>query len=232
MKLDQLGVALVQPRYGLNVGYVARVMKNFGLRRLYIVGSGRLPKTASKFASHGSDIVESARFVTFEELSRLFDVLIGTTAITSDEGHNALRKTIMLNELVSVGIDVPRTVLILGRDTTGLKNEELEFCDLVLHVSTGTAYSTLNISHALAIILYELSNFGRRKPKSMERMYLDLILQNLRRMTELSKYPVHKRNRAVRVFRRALVESRLDDSDATAILGVLRKVNLALEGRF
>jgi tRNA/rRNA methyltransferase len=232
MKLDRLGVAMVQPRYGLNVGYVARVMKNFGLRQLYVIGTRELPKTASKFASHGSDIIDSARFVTFEELLQMFDVVIGTTAITAGRGRNALRKTITLGGLALTGIDPTRTVVVLGRDTTGLKNEELEFCDLVLHVSTGTAYSTLNISHALAIILYELSGFRRRTSRPMERKYLDMILRNLQRMTELSGCPIHRQDRVIRVFRKALVESCLDDNDATTILGALRKTNLALEGRF
>ena len=50
--------------------------------------------------------------------------------------------------------------LVFGRDTTGLRNEELARCDVVTSIATGTGYRTLNVSHSMSILLYVLGFMG------------------------------------------------------------------------
>ena len=47
--------------------------------------------------------------------------------------------------------------IVLGRDDTGLAKEELRECDALVFIGTNEAYPVLNISHALAIMLYEFT---------------------------------------------------------------------------
>jgi len=232
MRLEHLGVAMVEPRFGLNIGYVARTMKNFGVGRLFIVGRSDVPRSAFRFASHGIDVVRSAEYVSLSELRERFDLLVGTTAITGESCRNPVRKTVTLDRMASLGVDPAQVAIVLGRDTTGLTFDELGACDMVLHVPTGTSYPTLNISHALAIILYRL---GSEEPKGLHRVsrvYMDELLGNFSKMLSLGRYPEHKKRMAVKIFGQAVVKSNVEQDEVLTLIGVFRKVNLALERRF
>ncbi|MCP8316808.1 MAG: hypothetical protein H3Z51_08110 [archaeon] len=56
--MRRLSVALVEPVYEVNVGHIARVMKNFGLEELLLINPKVDLIKARKFASHGVDILE------------------------------------------------------------------------------------------------------------------------------------------------------------------------------
>ena len=60
-------VAVVEPEFGLNLGYVARTMANFGLQKLIVVSSKRLDRKrlgeAKLFASHGRKLIDEIEFV-------------------------------------------------------------------------------------------------------------------------------------------------------------------------
>src|SRR5919202_4919414 len=89
-----IAVALVEPKYETNVGYVARIMKNFGYNQLYIINPGFNREKAAVFATHGKDILASSKISTLEELREKFDILVGTTALTAYSRLNILRNPI------------------------------------------------------------------------------------------------------------------------------------------
>ncbi|NJL84416.1 MAG: RNA methyltransferase, partial [Chloroflexaceae bacterium] len=73
-KLSALRIVLVEPAGALNVGSIARVMKNMGLQQLVLVNPqcDRLGEQARLMAVHGADILESA-----QEVSSLTEALHG-----------------------------------------------------------------------------------------------------------------------------------------------------------
>ncbi|MDG6994832.1 MAG: hypothetical protein JRN52_02820 [Nitrososphaerota archaeon] len=161
-------MAVVEPEFALNLGYVARCMANFGLEKLYVVSPDKLDKKyleeASVFASHGSEIIENLRTVkSLSAIRRGSTILIGTTAIQARRRSNLARRTLSLEECASrvtrslSSGGIAKACLVLGRDTTGLTNEELKSCDYNVTIRTDSDYNTLNISHAMAIILYEFA---------------------------------------------------------------------------
>jgi TrmH family RNA methyltransferase len=48
--------------------------------------------------------------------------------------------------------------IVFGREGTGLTNAELSQCDATLTIPANSEYQTLNLSHAAAIVFYELHN--------------------------------------------------------------------------
>jgi TrmH family RNA methyltransferase len=232
MRLEYLSVAMMQPKFGLNVGYVARTMKNFGVSQLFIIGNGDLPRSAFRFASHGADIVRNARNTTLYDLRERFNLLVGTTAIVGGRGRNPARKTISLEKAASLGFDPKGAVIVLGRDTTGLTAEELRMCDVVIHLRTGTSYPTLNISHALAIVLYGLSAPELTGIYQVDRVYRDKLLEVFSTALRLGMYPERKRGLAIKTLDQAVMRSGITQEEVMALIGVFRKMNLALEKRF
>ena len=65
MSLDRCRVVLVRPHFAGNLGAVARVMRNFGLRHLVLVDPIANPqhRDAAMMAVHGLDVLTSARTV-------------------------------------------------------------------------------------------------------------------------------------------------------------------------
>ena len=162
-------VVSVEPLHENNLGYIARVMANFGLSDLAVVNPRCDPRgmDAIKYSKHGHRVIERLRvFDSIESAVRGY-LPIGTTALW----HKTERAKFNVFEL-SDAIDIvsrnshKRIAIVLGRDDSGLTKEELELFSINIFISTRSAYPTLNISHALAIILYELerSRRGASKP--------------------------------------------------------------------
>jgi tRNA/rRNA methyltransferase len=162
-----IAVALVEPYHHINVGYIARIMKNFGFHELYFVEPHYDRKEAMRFAMHGRDILASAKLTTLKQLRKTFYCLVGTTALLGPSRLNIVRDTINSVELAKLISSVPIEkdyCIILGREASGLKNNELEMCDIVVVIDTGTSYRTMNISHALTILLYEIKKQHTSEP--------------------------------------------------------------------
>lgn len=157
MPIKNIRIISLQPLRQNNLGYIARTMKNFGISNFYIVKPRCKPKgkDAIKFSKHGHDIIEGAKIVnTMEEATKGY-FPIGTTAIW----HKTERAKFNIMELdkayrVVQTSNHKKIAIVLGRDDTGLTKEELELFDLSIYIPTPAKYTTLNISHALAIILY------------------------------------------------------------------------------
>ena len=225
-------VVLVEPHYGMNIGYVARVMMNFGLRDLIVVsGHDRRDKlntkVARQYASHGSVLLDSARVVnSLRSLRRERGLLVATTAKVVGAPRRLIRRPMSVEELVDLAAGRDDVALVLGRDTTGLTNEEIAECDFVVHVPTWTDYPTLNISHALAIMLYEVAKgyhdmhglYGMSHPSAQELSALDELVS---RAVDVLGYEGGRATK-VSVLLRRLAE-RGDRTEVRALMGVLGK---------
>ena len=45
--------------------------------------------------------------------------------------------------------------LVFGRESSGLSNEELEYCNVILQIPTNPEFSSLNVASAVQILCYE-----------------------------------------------------------------------------
>src|SRR5919107_2171011 len=174
-----IAVTLVEPQYPINVGHIARLMKNFGLKSLYFVKPNFDKAEATKYSTHGNDILIAAKTVTLSQLRKKFDVLIGTTAIQATSRLNILRESINAERLAKIIHDSSTKdfCILLGRESSGLNNEELELCNLVVTIDTKTNYRTMNVAHALAIFLYEISKLQSELPVKKSKKRVDLASQ-------------------------------------------------------
>lgn len=228
-KLNDFGkhfsLALVEPEYPMNVGYVARTIANFGLTDLVIIG--KIPDefdidVASRFASHGGHVMEKMRRLkSIQELKKEFDILIGTTAIAGRRRSNITRKTIGITECANRVIEIAsgrknyHVCFVLGRDTTGLTNEELRQCDYAATIQTGSDYNTLNVSHAAAIFLFAFCERLRKGSKIQgtsssrndSRKEKERVIALFAELAELSEFQEFKREKLREAVARLLNKS-------------------------
>ncbi len=164
--LDRIEIVLVRPEGSGNVGAVCRAMKAMGLSRLVIVDSPSLdPETIRMYAIHAYDIWETARHA-----ASLKEALAGsafTAGTTRRRGKFRKYFTLLPEELserisrIGEGI----VSIVFGNEVHGLTDYELAECAVAVTIPTSPRFPSLNLSHAVQIITYEL--FRSTHPKGI-----------------------------------------------------------------
>ncbi len=226
----QISIALVEPAHEVNVGHIARLMKNFGLSELLLVDPRFNREKAKIFAAHGKDLIDNASTVEFSDLED-FDPLIGTTAIRARSKLNLVRSVIAPWEISDIlSGRRSRPCIVLGRESTGLTNDELSKCDVVVNIDTPTSYKTLNISHALTVLLYEISTGSRKKNRDLaSASEVKLVVSYAISLAKSSGLGKHKLRMMELAMKRLLGRGTVTSKEAMLLVTLLRKASLAIE---
>jgi tRNA (cytidine32/uridine32-2'-O)-methyltransferase len=151
---------LVEPTHSGNVGAVARAMKNMGLKRLVLVNPKcAIDAEAVARAAGADDLLAAASVVpTLPEALIGCRLVVGTSARLRHLDWPVLDPRACGERLVAEagegeGGDV---ALILGRESSGLSNEELARCHFLAHIPTNPAFSSLNLAAAAQVFAHEV----------------------------------------------------------------------------
>jgi len=156
MNLDNIRIVLVNTSHPGNIGAVARAMKNMGLTRLYLVAPRVYPSAqARERAVSATDILDAAVVVpTLDAAIGDCQFVVGTSARERRIPWPLLDAR-QCAERVAVASSQEQVAVLFGREDRGLTNEELQVCNLHLHIPTSSAYSSLNLAMAVQIVAYE-----------------------------------------------------------------------------
>lgn len=159
----EIAVVLVGPEYDMNVGMAARVMRNFGFSDLRIVGPkcGMGPD-AVKYSKHAAGLLRKAkRFRALGAAVRGCGLVVGTTGVL-ERNKGTVRSAIPLRKFCAMlaaggwGMETGRVAILFGREGIGLNEREISACDLLVHAEADQGYPVLNLSHAMAVVLYSV----------------------------------------------------------------------------
>ena len=155
-----LHICLLGTRGDVNLGSIARLARNFQVRALYLVAP-EAPRNGEEyeFACKGQHLLKEAKI--FDKLSDVvaldFDWVIGTTGKTGKE-----RRVETLKEIVSeprINFHKNKILLVFGRESRGIHHDELVHCDRLISIPISGDYPVMNLSHAVAVVLYEFRSF-------------------------------------------------------------------------
>ena len=154
---NKFGFILVKPQLGENIGACARSMKNFGFNKLHIVEPKiNFPNHKAKATSVGAyDIINKAKvFSNIENAINSFNLVVSLSARRRDinKKHLSLedfKKIIIKRRNLNIG-------LMFGPEASGLSNKDLSFSNYILKIPTSSKFKSLNLSHSLTIICYEI----------------------------------------------------------------------------
>ncbi|MDX9834236.1 MAG: TrmH family RNA methyltransferase [Desulfobulbus sp.] len=230
--LDQAGIILVRPKYPENIGASARVACNFGISRLTVVtdevpDEERMLKMATHKAAHLIRTMRRCR--TTAEAAEPYHCIVGTTARQGRHRPEDRAPRETMAEVAPLVAD-SRVALMFGPESTGLSNEDLDFCQFASTIPTAN-FASLNLAQAVAIHCYELytalhANPFAAVPKSelansfdLEGMYVH-IEEALQTVTFL-----RDTNRIywMRNIRQFLSRLRLKKKEASMIRGICHK---------
>lgn len=155
--LDNVRIVLVNTSHPGNIGAVARAMKNMGLRQLYLVAPQNYPAgEAVRRASNAVDVLDAAVVVdTFDQAIADCGLVIGTSARERTIPWPLLDPRRACAQAYREASRQP-VALVFGREDRGLTNEELQKCQLHIHIPSNPEYSSLNIGMAVQVIAYEM----------------------------------------------------------------------------
>ena len=155
---------LVKPQLGENIGACARSMKNFGFHKLNLVEPKiNFPNHKAKATSVGAyDIINRAKvYNNVEDAVSKFNLIVSLSARRRDinKKHISLQdfqKILTSKRNLNIG-------LMFGPEASGLSNKDLSFSNYILQIPTSTQFKSLNLSHSLTIICYEIFKLINKK---------------------------------------------------------------------
>ena len=150
-------IVLVEPTLSMNVGSVARVMANFGLRELRIVAPvcDPLDAAAQATAAGGLPVLEALRvyptlLAAVEDVGRVW----ATTGLDRTLSKPWVHPRALAGELRA---SPARAALVFGPERTGLRNEHLVLADGLVRIPTNPDCRALNLSQSVGILAWEWS---------------------------------------------------------------------------
>ena len=154
---NKFGFILVKTQLGENIGACARSMKNFGFSKLHIVSPKiNFPNHKTKVTSVGAyDIINKAKvFDNVEKAIKPFNLVIALSARRRDINKKHISLQSFQNIIKKKGnLNIG---LMFGPEASGLSNKDLSFSNYILQIPTSSKFKSLNLSHSLTIICFEI----------------------------------------------------------------------------
>ena len=156
MKKIKPTIILVRPQLSENIGMAARAMDNFGLSKLSIVNprDGWPSKKAESSAKHADKIINRAKvYKSLEDAVSNYDLVIAT----SNRKRFLTKKTYDSFNILQKKIrDFRNTAILFGPENSGLSNQDIRLANFLFTIPTYNTNKSLNLSHAVSVMSYEL----------------------------------------------------------------------------
>jgi tRNA/rRNA methyltransferase len=242
---DRFSVVLVGARNPANIGAAARAMRDFGFADLRFVNEYAAPFEAAqlesaKSAVRAASVMQQARaFNTLVNAIADSTLVVGTTAIGERQlSHNVLSLADATPAIIEeLARRDARVTLLFGSEKTGLTNDQLSHCQLLLTIPMfapeAERHLSMNLGQAVAVSLYELTRAGfensrelppiQQQPvtaESRERL-TQLVLDAMEATGYSRRFPANAREHVVRQLAMQLGSS---PEEAATWMGFLRQV--------
>lgn len=155
--LSRIVVVLDHPKDLVNIAGVTRVVMNFGIGGLRVVQPDEFDAYRIEGIAHrSSEIIERTTLHdTLEDAVGDASFVIGTTARARTAGRTYVRPREAAERAIERAQD-GYVAVIFGREDRGLTNEALDLCHAVAIIPTDPDYTSLNLSQACLVLMYEI----------------------------------------------------------------------------
>ena len=176
-------IVLVNTQLPENLGATARSMLNFQFERLRLINpkfSLDNEKIIPVCAGADKVIKKIKVFEKFSDSIKDFNYVIATSNRVRSQKKNEIgfRK---LKEIISKNFKV---AIVFGPEKSGLDNEDLSLCDYTIKINSNQKFSSLNLSHAVAIVCYNLYTLLLKKGESNK----EKLIENVAKKNELLSF--------------------------------------------
>jgi tRNA/rRNA methyltransferase len=236
MTPENLSIILVEPQGPINIGSVCRTMMNFGVNRLRLVNPTKHYKSllAKKMALSAFTVLETALiFDTLQAALSDIQMAFGTTRRFGKYRKNFFTPSNAAEKLRNTHQDI-NCALVMGPEDTGLETKDLALCQHFITIPTHDGYPSMNLSHALTVLLYEVSlksdHGKKRSDPSPKQLATGEEIEHLFRHMKDSLVSIDfldKQNpdHVLRSFRRLFGTAGLSPRDVNILHGLMSRID-------
>ncbi len=236
--LENISIILVRTKTPGNIGSIARCMMNMGLSRLILVRpTDYKGEDALRMAAGAHGILEKAEvFPTLGEAIAGHGLVFGTTRRLGSYRKNIYDARDAAEQVIPL-LSENRVAIVFGREVNGLDNDDIALCHELIAIPSSDAFPSLNLSHALMVVAYELfMAAGARLPspkhaKLADAADLEGFYEHLERtIIDIRYYNKQNPQHIMFAFRQMFGRARLDAREVRILRGMLSHIDEAIEG--
>lgn len=167
--LKRIRFVMVEPSHPGNIGAVARAMKTMGLTRLHLVRPKQPTNAEAVARACGADDLLAAAGVhdALEDALEGCRMVVGSSARSRTLEWPLLDPSDCAQRLLAEAA-LGEVALVLGRESSGLTNDELARCHFLVQIPTNPDFRSLNVAAAAQVFAYEIRRAlqtGRELPE-------------------------------------------------------------------
>ena len=233
---SNLKIILVEPNGPLNVGSIARLCSNFEVEELRIVS----PKCdiysleAKKMALKGQKFLEQCKI-----FSNLEKAIIDCDLVLASSGRIDVRKDSYLESFEDI-LDwtisfkkINNLAIIFGREDRGLTNKELLLANKIFNIPTSSNNPSLNLSHAVSIVLHELNKFPKKDIKKELKVYSlassieihDAFVEIEKMLLDVGYLLKHTSRVKIMKFKNYILRANTSRHEINVLRGIVHQIN-------
>ena len=231
-----LKVILVEPNGPLNVGSIARLCANFEVDELRIVS----PKCdifsleAKKMALKGQKYIDNCKtFNNLEEAIFDCDLVLASCGRIDSGKDSSYESPEEICKWISSFNNINNVGVLFGREDRGLSNSELLFAHRIFNIKTSQNYPSLNLSHSVSIILYELNKFSTKNVKKDLKVFnLASSVQINDSFLELEEMLIrtgyllkHTSYAKISKFKKYILKAKTSSHEINVLRGIVHQIN-------
>ncbi len=235
--LDRIRIVLIETTHPGNIGAVARAMKNMCLEQLVLVAPQCYPNAeATARASGADDLLARARVV--DDLDQALEgcrLVVGASARLRSVQWPQLQPR-ECAALVTREAEQGDVAVLFGRESSGLRNRELDRCQYLVHIPANPEYSSLNLAQAVQVLSYEIQMAARDAEPRADQEVRDLVpAEDMERffahleqaLIDIRFSDPRQSNRLQRRLRRLFFRARPDREEMNILRGILSAAQTA-----
>ncbi len=235
-KFLNLNVVLVEPNGPMNVGNIARLCSNFDVNELRIVS----PKCdifsleAKKMALKGQRYLDNCKiFNCIEDAIFDCDLVLATCGRIDLSNNIECEYPEDISKWISSFVNINNLAILFGREDRGLSNNELLFAHKIINIKTSQNYPSLNLSHAVSIILYELNKsstiISEKDLQVFDRASSKEIYESFKEIEEMlikTGYLLeHTANSKISKFKKFILKAKTSSYEINVLRGIVHQIN-------
>jgi len=226
----------------MNVGSIARLCSNFNVDQLRIVS----PKCdiysleTKKMALKGIKFIkDSTIYESLIDSISDCDLVLATCGRIDYQKEHERYSLENISQWIRNFKEIKNLAILFGREDRGLTNKELLMAHKVFTVNTHKNFSSLNLSHAVSIVLYELSkitkadNFLKKKDLDFatSKQIEDSFMEIEKLLLKTGYLLPHTLNAKISKFKKYIHKSETSSHELDILRGIVHQINWALENR-
>ena len=231
-----LKVVLVEPNGPLNVGSIARLCSNFGVNELRIVSPqcDVFSLEVRKMALKGQSYIDNCKiFNTIPEAIFDCDLVLATCGRIDLSNDIECESPEEISNWISSFVEINNLGILFGREDRGLSNNELLFAHKIFNIKTSQNYPSLNLSHAVSIILYELNKSSTNNLKKDLKVFnLASSKQIYESFNEIEEILIktgylleHTAFSKISKFKKFILKAKTSNHEINVLRGIVHQIN-------